>query len=710
MIFKTSIELIACVCILLTPAISKPIESNSQFQLEYRDGTLITSEFIGSTLMWTDVTEFGQMKKQPIDVARIVSLTLTKEPASNQLSDIFKLIAQLDSEDFFTREEAEQQLRRTGKRFRSLIAKYDTLETMDGNYRLKRVLSSMRVSSKSKSEITLDVLTLDDGTKLTGDAGNENLQFSINGKTVEVDRKNLAKISRANGKLVTRPELRSFVETKLFHDHEPFMQGRDLKLVDFEHRPDGTPLSELEKNITGQFVDFGLVLGTEFPMGCVGVSGKFEVEGGDKPTGGNSVCVYQSKLRLRNRFQGVMEITFCQPGKQNIPHGVKDFGLFIANVNHSRDVLVEAYDSMDRLIGICESNDEPCTFCGISSSIPIARIRVLSNPWVLTARRIALEAMKRSELPADKALLMEKKFISSMVKVDGDFAVDSIMYSAPVPIDSVRKERHFFSRNGDMIVANWMRVFDSERIELNSRFIDLMSVNLSQANTVALRATPKMSSLQMKSRRTWMAMLRDNSMLEWDPASPLRSATLKQDLSRDDVIAIWPSEKRPHMPLSGDFDSGKNVLVYPGCRIATPAVELSKSGFRWTGGTVRMEDLHEVNDKKVAQRKIDVPDRVVPRKAVAVVTPDADPGEAVYSFDTKLLAEFETPTIWFEKPTSMLASQGALRLDNGEVLVYGPDSLTELKSLDRKQVVLTFRGNEVVIPISKIISISPPLQ
>lgn len=699
MIFQTAIELIACLCVFMTPAISEPIDNN-QFQLEYRDGTLITSEFTKAQLMWTDVSEFGQMDKQPIDVGRIVSLTLTNEPAGDQLAVILKLINQLDSDDFFTREEAEQQLRRTGRRFKSLIAKYDTLETPDGTYRLRRALTAMSGGVKKQgSGISLDVLTLDDGRTLTGDAGNENLKFIINGKAVAVDRKLLAKITRANKAQVTRPDSREVVETKLFHDHIKFIEGRKLKLVDFEHKPDGTPLRDKDKNTTGMFVDFGLVLGTEFPLGCVGISGyEFKArDTGDKPPGENSICVFKSRTRLRAEYEGVMVITFCQPGKQNIPHGVRDFGLFLATVEHSRDILVEAYDSLGRLIAVCESNDEPCTFCGISSSIPIAKIRVVSNPWVLAARRVVLNEMRASGLGADKKLLSDPKFIKSSAKVDKDFAADNMMFSAPVPIDSPRKSRHFQSRNGDMLLANWMRVFDKDRIEFGSRHISLMNVSLSQANTLALKATPKTSVSQLKKRRTWMAMLRDNSVLEWSVDSPLRSRTLKQDLSQDDVIAIWPSHGPPQLPLSGDFEGGSHVLVYPGCRITAPAVEIDRKGFRWTGGTVRQEDLHAVTDQKVNQNKFDAPDRITPRKKS-------------YDFDTKSLADFETPTIWFEKPSSILASQGALKLDNGEILVYGPDAFSELKSIDRKGAVLTFDGNDVVIPISKIISIVPPQQ
>lgn len=693
MILQTTFQFLACAWLLFTAPMADPVEG-SLFQIEFRDGTVITSEFADAKLMWTNVSDVGQMTVQPIDVARIDSLTLADQPASSQLAEILKLIGQLDSDNFYDREQAEQQLRKNGRRFRSLIAKYKTLKTTDGNYRLKRLLSSIRVSPNQKSNISLDVLTLKDGTRLSGDAGKGILQFKMADKPLDVPRNRISKITRANKNLATRPQTRQHVETKLFHDHAAFMKNRKLKLIDFENKSDGTPLRNIDKNTSFDFVDDGLVLGTEYPMGCVGISG-FEVKGGDKPVGSNSVCVYKSKIRKVTRYKGVMEVTFCQPGKLNVAHGVKDFGVFLSRINHSRDVVVEAYDSMDRLIGVCESNDEPCTFCGISSTTPIARIRILSNPWVMDARQKLFETLKQSDKEADVELMSNATFRGYFSNVDEDFAADNMMFSTPVPIDSIRKDRHFFGKNGDMVVANWVRVFNKDRIEFGSPNVKLMQVGLQRANTVALKAAPKKTVQQRRNETTWMAMLRDNSVLQWEPSSFLKSTTLDRDLSRDDVIAVWPSKKKPQLPLSGDFDHGDNVLVYPGSRVSTSAVNYDKDGFRWADAKIRQEDLHAENDQKFNQRTFDLPDPAFPAKKD-------------YGWDTTKMDQYETPTIWFQKPTSLLANQGAIKLDSGEVLVFGPDSFAELKSLDRNDVVLSFQGKEVNIPLARVISIVPP--
>ena len=676
--------LIAILFLLIAPSYcSAKTADETPFQLEYRDGTIITANFVEPQIVWTAVSDLGKMTKQTIEVSRIQSLKLTLEPASEQLANILKLIGQLDSEEFYVREEAEQELRRIGKRFRSVMQRTTSLTTVDGNYRLKRVLSSIRVSPNDKSGVDLDELVLDDGTKLSGDAGAGKFDVTFRGKTISVPRKQLSRIGRANPISKTRSERRETISTKLFHNHAEFMKDRDLKLIDFELKPNGVALRPLDKNISSDFVDAGLVLGSEYPKGCVGISGAYEIKAGDKPVGGNSICVYQSQAGARSgkRFQGVMEITFCQPGKKNIPQGVKDFGIFLSRVNHSRDFLVEAWDSMDRLIGVCESNDEPCTFCGISSSVPIAKIRVLSNPWILELRKLNAPAEKRG-----------------MQRVDKDFAADSIMFSKPLPIDSIKKERHFFGRNGDMIPLNWVRVFDEDRIEFGSRNFQLLSSSLASTNSIALKSVPKTPlSRKLKTNTAWMAMLDDNSVLKWNPSKPLRSATLGKDLRREDIVAIWPDSRQPRLPLEGDFEAGKNVIVYPGCRVATPRVEFDAKGFRWSNGKLLTESLHDDNEFKVDARPADEPDDVAPKKTD-------------YSFDLSNVPEFEVPTIWFKQPTSIRASEGAIRLNSGEVLIYGDGAKFQLQSLDKKQILLAFDGDEISIPLSQVVSILPPQE
>jgi hypothetical protein len=223
-----------------------------------------------------------------------------------------------------------------------------------------------------------------------------------------------------------------------------------------------------------------------------------------------------------------------------------------------------------------------------------------------------------------------------------------------------------------------------------------MSVGLDDANTIVLKPIQKLLP-NRKSNRFWMAMLRDNSVVRWRPGMPLESPTLGAKVSRDDVIAIWPACKKPQLPLENDLADGGNVLVFPGCRVVTAKVDFDEKGYRWSDGDVRTEDLHEMRDDKVDQRADDLPDEVAPRKTE-------------YSFDVSDLPEYETPTIWFDKPTAVLASQGIIRLSDNEMIVYGPEALFQLRSIDSRQIVLTWSGKELTIPLSKVVAIVPPQE
>ena len=643
-------------------------QDNVQFEIELRDGTVVTRQFQKPSLTWTDVSKQGEMSKQQIELSRIKSVKFSLEPASEQLARVLKLLAQLDSDDFHLRENAETELADAGVRFRNVLEQNRDLKTLDGTFRLKRVLKSMK-SSKKDSAFTLDVLTLQDGTELSGDAGNGSYKIiSSDGQVEEIPRSRIAAIIRAKPLAKTRPEQAASVETTLFHNHAKFMQNRELIMVDFDFEPDGAALDSNDKDVNDTFVDWGLTLGTEVDRATVGISG-YEIESGDRPVGGNSICV-QPEAQSK-RFRGVMEISFCQPGTGSVPHGVYEVGMFVSRVNHSRDILVEAWDSMGRLIGVCESSDEPCTFCGISSSVPIAKVRVLSNPWMLELRKLNAEVGKRA-----------------LQKVDTDYAVDSILFSTPVPIDSPRTDVHYFGKNGDMVTTNSLKVVKDREFLVKPAKLPSMTTTLSKTNTIVFTPIPKPFASRKYEGR-WFAMLKDNSVLQWSPEKLLFSETLGSEIDPADVLAIWPANQALRLPLADDFKSGDNVLVYPGCRVGTPKVKINANGFAWDSQNVLTQKLYEEDEFKVDRRSNDESDAVEPRAKI-------------YAWDISELPAYEIPSIWFSKPSLMLAGQGAVKLKSGEILVYGNGATFKLLSVGPQEVKLSVGDRELSLPMSSV--------
>ena len=637
--------------------------NNAQLiQLKFRDGTIITAKLEDQPLIWKTVARSGKITESRINFSDIESLSLTKEPASEAMSAVLKLVKQLDSPIFSQRESAESELRKSGKGFREVFLQADRLATPDGRFRMTRVLNATRTrSSKRNSQLfALDRLTLISGKVLEGDAGKLELNCDYLEKQVSVNRSMLQSIARPSPTKTTRPiDGDKPILVSLFHDQASFSKSGQHRLLEFENNGDGVPLSEHE-DISESYTNFGILLGTEFPRGFVGESG-YDFAFKDNPTGDNSVCVYKSRAGTQ-RFQGLMEFTFCEPGKKSISNGVHEFGCFIASVKHSRDILLEAYDAQGRLLGVCESTSEKCSFCGIKSSIPIARLTIRSNPWMLELRK----------------------------RVDMDFAVDNVYFSKPVPIDSTAVTRHFCGTNGDFIPLSSIRILDDEQIEVRARQLPLLTIDPATANCLRLQTTSR-----AKPRRSgWMLLRSDNSTLHWDPSNFLYSSTLKKQIDVDDIVAMWPANRTMHFPVAGDFEHGENLLVFPGCRIASNKIELSDKGIRWKTEKVLQEALGE--DKvKTLEGKLLPPDNVVP-------------DGTDLKFDDTSRKKFETPTVWLKRPTSITANQGFINTTTGETLVYGDESRMQLKSVSRSGITLSQDGEDIEIPIRDVVSFYPP--
>lgn len=629
------------------------------FQLEFRDGTLITAAIEDAPLVWKTVSQSGQIANESIKFSDVRSLSLTTEPASEPMAMILKLVQQLDDDSFSIREAAERELRKTGRRFRSVINQAQQPATLDGRYRLNRIINLIRSGTKEKL-IELDRLTLKSGRVLNGDAGQLEINCSYLGSELSIGRQQMLSLQQPVPVAQTRPagDIQP-VRVELFHDLVSFQKSGKHKLLDFEKNGKGIPLSRQE-NISDSYTGDGIRFGTNFPKGFVGESG-YPFNFKDQPPGDNSVCVYKSFAGTQ-RFLGVMEFTFCAPGKPSIDHGVYEFGCFIATVKRSRDILLEAFDAQGRLLGVCESSNGLCTFCGIKSNVPIAKLTIRSNPWMTELRN----------------------------RVDQDYAVDNVYFSSPVPIDSSFEKRHFRASNGDYISTSYSRFVGENKLEFNSRHLAMLSVDPVEASSIGIQIPqPK-----RRPREDWMMLRSDNSTLRWSPQRPFFSTTLQQQVDLKDIVAIWPEKKAMHYPVAGDFTGGKNVLVFPGCRVATNGLVVDKNGYRTKNETVLQESLGESTSK--ATDGTPLPDD------------DVVPKNIDYSFDTANQKQFEIPTIWFREPSPISASQGFVRTSTGEILIFGPDSKMQLKSIGSSNFVLAQDGKQLTLPTASVQSIYPP--
>ncbi len=636
-----------------------------EFSVEFRDGTIATVDVADSPVEWSTVSSAGVLSKKKVSLNQVKSLRLTKLPASEKLIEILGLIGQLESDDYWAREEAEEKLVVLGKRYRKILEQENVLVSADGKYRLRRVINSMG-TSQTQSTVDLDRILFNNGEQLLGDAGLLNIKCTCRGQTLTLNRREIKRLYRPVAASLPLAKTGP-VEVELFHDHTPFLKAGKVRLFEFEKDPDGRPFPDKGiVEVNEAWVDEGLVMASENPKGHVRIS-SYEFLSKDRPVGGLSICNSNIKNSTKSRFRGVMIIRFCQPGSRDAARGVHQFGCFLAKVNRSRDFLVQAYDAAGNLLGVCEANHESCTFCGIRSSVPIAKIRILSNPWV-------------------RELRIREKWRSTAADVD--YAVDSIYMSQPVAIKSPTTKPHYVLDNGDFGLIRRAELLDDDRVKIwpNAASPGPFQVDLEDASCIAFAPSPKVGP-----RNRWMIRTTDGSHFVWDPASG-KSPRINETISPDDIVAIWPASTPLRYPGKGDFEKGKQVVVFPGCRIVTNELSITKNQFSWRNGTQIEEDLYvEVEGRERVQNE--KPDNV-------------SPGRDKFTWNIRSLKQYETPSIWLKAPVSLPVTAGIVKLRTGEQIVYGNGGF-ELESSDAKQLVFQRGEDTITIPFREVTAVYP---
>ena len=643
--------------------------SAEELQLHFRNGDVVTFDVQTPTIGWTSVGMRGDMKRVEIPLSEIGSINLTTSPASEQLAKIRTLIAQLSSQVYLERQRAEEELRVAGRRFRKLLEQESEVGTAEAKYRLSRVVSHLSKSRKDDAQ-ELDRLSYANGKSIDGDAGQFSLRCMYRGDEIEIERSDLMKIMRPRPALDAADNgIAKKVEVEMFHSHEKFVDRKTQREIDFSKSADGKTLSR-ENDVAEEYTEFGLKFDTPNKKGFVGVSGyPFKFNG--IPVGGNSICVYRTRGQSL-RFQGEMEIGFCMPGQPGVPAGVNEFGLFLARVQHSRDFIMEAYDETGHLLATVESTDQQCSFHGLRSSQPIAKIRILSNPYLDKVTRV----------------------------VDKDYAVDTIYVSKkPVPIRGLGSSKKLSFRNGDSLTPQGLKFTDDGSVEFSTA--DGLQRSVGIGELTMLGFADEKNSAPPEVEGNWKILLEDGSVLIVEPGKTFKSSLVGREFKPEEVAAVWPASEKLRYPVNGDFKRGPTVLVYPTCRIATLDIEFIKDGFVW-----READKLEANLILSKNGKDDDTDP----------TPD---GKAEYYSDKKPQNQ---PTVWLREPMTLPRSQGMIRLLDGQAIAYGDRSLFSLEAVspsDSKAngiaptvgvaptIVVKFGDTSVTIDGAKIKSISP---
>ena len=669
-----------------------------EFQLSLDGGSVITVEVGQKTINWISVTENGEMTEKSIPFSDVKQLLLSKAPASKQVAMIKRFMSMLDSNSYLEREHAEEQLSdpNVGGRFKPLIKTRSQEGSSEARYRIRRILERLN-GQEEISNNEFDQLTLKDGSVLEGDAGDLTIQCDYRGNKFAFKRDDLRLISTPVAKAVL-PAADEKIQVNLFHTHQkvndqgiaiPHFYRDDQVVVDFDNAPNGSELKR-QTEVNDTFIPFGLRLDTA-QVGYIGISG-YPFKFSPLPVSGNSICVFETIGTYAKRFKGITELRFCLPNQASVPAGVKEVGLFIARVNHSRDFILEAYNADDELLASVESTDQPCVFAGVKSNEPITKVRILSNPYLFRVDRA----------------------------IDEDYGLDSICFSPPVAVPSVADSQPGVIRlkNGDLLkgiqlsdeetegqsassalnakMFDSVRVIDNESISIQVSDTERMTLRLDEVQTIRFANHPdgtlgknkklKIGAAQ-KGSNNWMAILKDRSVISVQPGSKMSSTSFNINFRVEDIIGLKVSRNPTRYPEAGDFNNGQNLLVFPTCRIAAKNLKFSDSGFEWEASAKKLQQPTQIDGDEDDQQ---------------------DPTPQFTSVQYAKNSPEIIPTLWLASPKGPIPGTGKLRLTDGQRLTLGGDNGFKITGFENNSVVVSIAGNETRIPLNKVLSIDFP--
>lgn len=645
-----------------------------ELKVLYRNDTELTATLPASTIDWVTVTQNGNLIDREVKLSEIKSLKLSRKKSSERLAQIRQSIARLGNADFLVREKAEAELALQGGQFKNLLKQMEDSPSMEIRHRIGRLLAGF--SKQVYPPLSLDKLVLSSGQTLEGEARNFMLDGKYRGTDISLDRKTVAELSRKQSAAErpdqpdagpASPDAHSSdlepVRTEIFHRHTDFADPNQ-RTFEFETDANGEPFRD-RANVNSAFVSNGLLFRNE-QTGYVGVS-VFSFKYEDLPVGGRSVCLYGQGLG-RKQFQGYMEISFCVPGRPNLPAGVNEVGLFIARVKHSRDIVMEAYNAQGNVLATVEATDQQCVFAGVKSNDLITRLRIFSSPWLKKLSR----------------------------KIDVDFAIDTLRMSSPIAVQSAmgrpNQRRQVELTNGDRFSGSVNTTGDGNlRVHVSgvaqrTVWFDLARDELASIHLSYPPAKPT-------SAGQWKAMLEDRSVVHVSPGNPMRSELLDDKFSSADLVGLWPASAPARYPLEGDYKSDRALVVFPTCRIQSGPLKFGGREVSWSVKNKIEQTLmlgrEDPNDKENQE--------------------DPTPSETSFVYGNTTADQL--PTFWNKQPlvTAARPDVGVVELTDGQRFMFGDGQPFQFEALANREIRLTWmEENPVNIPLKNIRTIIFP--
>ena len=182
-------------------------------------------------------------------------------------------------------------------------------------------------------------------------------------------------------------------------------------------------------------------------------------------------------------------------------------------------------------------------------------------------------------------------------------------------------------------------------------------------------------------------MTQDGSQLaaSWSDGKFVVRKPFKLELDTTKIIGVWlaNSPVTRYAPPS-EFESGKPVLVFPGCRVLADDLKIDNDSVSWK------------NDSKSIVGEVIV-DQREQRGAQDDVRPKYH--------QVKTSQHRMVPTIWFEPANVKNSDAGIITLKTGEKIVVSKSNGLAIQSVDQNTLSLSNGSKLVNIPMENVQSI-----
>ena len=683
MVSRFSIIFAVILAEVLLSAIPAQAQSHRLF-LYLRDGSILSVEVDTPGFEWRDVS--GSLKVETIPWQEFTQLTLVQNSVGAQVEKIKKQLANLTSDSYQLREEAEETLangKLTGP-FQSVIREHmKSCRDPETLYRLRRVMGvlDLYVNDSSNTNSEFDKLELKQTTGQTkpevrtGDAFKFSIKGTANDQPVKFTREQLAYITTYRDfkpvEAKTGAARAAFAPVKTFNKIDRNVFDLDSNLISFETDRSGNEFPN-GKNLDNYYADVGLLMRTDFAGYMMSIKYPFK----HCPIESGARCVCPFDATSNNRLKGVSVLTFCTPGQPGTVAGVNKIGLFLERVEHSRDFVIEAYNRHDQMVGMVEASDQICVFAGFQSESLITKIRVSQND--------ALPKLER--------------------EIDSTYALDCVVFDSPQPLPELSTVlttsagvSKFLARvnldSGDQLILKQLDLGDQQVAFMNPHSGKREVYPWDKINSIAYT---RLSNSKRRGSSPTMIQLTDGSIVRAEHEKLLSAYDfIGHKFLQDQVVAAWSGTCR--FPHDVDFKDGKPIVVFPGCQIVTEGFKLLENGFRWDAKT---------SFKQI--QTVQLSDAMDPFDQLEPSDPDLTPKVGDFRFPKPETLNRTSPTVWLSSTKQPDPNLGYIQLSDGQYFVLNGELGFTLKAIDqqKRRIEVEIGGVTKTYPLSRVIGIS----